>query len=261
MRILVIDDEESIRRGLARLLGAVNGWSVCGPFADGASALDFMRREGCDVIITDIRMPGMSGLALIEEVRRLCPGAPVIILSGYSDFRYAQQAIELGVRKYMTKPTNTRALMDALRQIEASLPPPPAAGSTPNLLVARAIQYMEANFQKKIGLREVADALFISPSYLSELFKRHAERNFSDYLLHLRMERAKAYLADVHYRVADVAGLVGFSDSRYFSSTFKRVYGLRPLEYRNRYAGRTPGEAAQGGESLLDSDKNRGETP
>lgn len=246
MRILIIDDEERIRRGLSRLIASQPRWTVSALCPDADAALAYLSGHSVDVIITDIRMPGMSGLDLIQRLRAGSGGqVPIIILSGYADFQYAQRAIELGVAKYMTKPTNPRELLAFLSQLESRLKPGGEAaetrqdgGEVANLLVARAIAYLEAHYQEKISLREVAAALYISPNYLSDLFRRHTGQTLSDYLQHLRMEKARQYLGDVRYKVSDIARLVGFTDSRYFSSSFKKLYGMRPLDYRNSLAGR-----------------------
>ena len=244
MNILIIDDEPKIRNGLIKLLSAHENWTISGAFAEAASALKFMYESENDVIITDIKMPGISGLDMISRIREKNPHIPVIILSGYGNFLYAQRAIELGVRKYLTKPTNTRELIAILEQIESELQKEAEslkssnAHSVSNLLILRAIQYLEINYSDKISLKDVANELFISPNYLSELFKKHTGQTFSDYLLTLRMEKSKSYLSNIGYKVADIAGLVGFNDSRYFSSTFKKFYGMTPMEYRSRYAGK-----------------------
>ncbi len=245
MRILIIDDEERIRRGLSRLISSQPRWTVSALCPDAGAALAYLAENTVDVIITDIRMPGMSGLDLIQRLRDGSGGeVPIIILSGYADFHYAQRAIELGVAKYMTKPTNPRELLAFLSQLEGRLEtgrtvseaPRQEGGEVANLLVARAIDYLEAHYQEKISLREVAAALYISPNYLSELFRRHTGQTLSDYLQRLRMEKARRYLGDVRYKVSDIARLVGFTDSRYFSSSFKKLYGMRPLDYRNSLA-------------------------
>lgn len=242
LNILIIDDEPKIRNGLIKLLGAHENWTVSGAFADAASALKFMYESENDVIITDIKMPGMSGLDMISSIRERNPDIPVMILSGYGNFLYAQRAIELGVRKYLTKPTNTKELVAALEQIESELKKEAEnlRGDTDisvsNLLILRAIQHMEIHYSERVSLRDVANELYISPNYFSELFKKETGQTFSDYLLSLRMEKSKTYLSNIAYKVSDVAGLVGFNDSRYFSSTFKKFFGMTPMEYRRRYA-------------------------
>lgn len=248
MNILIIDDEPKIRNGLTKLLSAHENWNISGAFADAASALNFMYESENDVIITDIKMPGMSGLDMISHIREKNPEIPIIILSGYANFLYAQRAIDLGVRKYLTKPTNTKELVAALEQIEAELRKEveslKSENKVPvsNLLVLRAIQYMEIHYSDRISLKDVANELYISPNYLSELFKKHTGQTFSDYLLSVRMEKSKLYLSNIAYKVADIAELVGFSDSRYFSSTFKKFYGMTPMEYRNQYICKTNAE-------------------
>ena len=242
MNILIIDDEPKIRNGLTNLLSAHENWTVSGAFADATSALKFMYETENDVIISDIKMPGMSGLDMISRIRERNPDIPVIILSGYGNFLYAQRAIELGVKKYLTKPTNTRELVAALEQIESELRKEAESlqsssdVTVSNLLVLRAIQHMEIHYSERISLKDVANELFISPNYLSELFRKHTGQTFSDYLLALRMEKSKVYLKNIAYKISDIAGLVGFSDSRYFSSTFKKFYGMTPMEYRGKYA-------------------------
>ncbi len=243
MNILIIDDEPKIRNGLIKLLSAHENWTISGAFADAVSALKFMYESENDVIITDIKMPGISGLDMISRIRERNPEIPIVILSGYANFLYAQRAIELGVRKYLTKPTNTRELVAALEQIESELRKEveslqsDSVVSVSNLLILRAIQHMEIHYSDRISLKDVANELFISPNYLSELFKKKTGQTFSDYLLALRMEKSKSYLSNIAYKVSDIAGLVGFSDSRYFSSTFKKFYGMTPMEHRSRYAG------------------------
>lgn len=243
LNILIIDDEPKIRNGLTNLLSKHENWNISGAFADAASALKFLYESENDVLITDIKMPGMSGLDMISRIRERNPEIPVIILSGYGNFLYAQRAIELGVRKYLTKPTDTKELISVLEHIESEIRKETEnlRGSTDavsNLLVLRAIQYMEKHYRDKISLKDVACELYISPNYLSELFKKQTGKTFSDYLLSLRMEKSKLFLSNVAYKVSEIAELVGFSDSRYFSSSFKKFYGMTPMEYRNQHAGR-----------------------
>ena len=99
MNIIIVDDEPKIRKGLSRLLGLHMGWIVSGVFEEAESALRFLYENEIDVIITDIQMPGMQGLDMVHKIREVNREIPVIIISGYSRFDYAQRAIEVGVRK------------------------------------------------------------------------------------------------------------------------------------------------------------------
>ncbi|WP_312941829.1 response regulator [Oscillibacter sp.] len=242
MKILIIDDEPKIRNGLTHLLSAHPGWSVAGAFADASAAMQFLYDTDCNVIISDIKMPGMSGLDMIQDIRTRNRDIPILILSGYATFSFAQRAIELGVRKFLTKPTNPEELTAALEQIEADQRKETenlrdeAHAETSNLLVLRAIQYLQTHYGGKVSLKMVADALYISPNYLSELFRKQTGENFSDYLLGIRMKKSQTLLRDISYKISEIAEMTGFHDSRYFSSTFKKYYGITPLEYRNRSA-------------------------
>lgn len=240
MKIIIIDDEPKIRKGLSKIISMHPGWYVMETFADGESAIAYLQDVAVDVVITDIHMPGITGLDMVEQIKKQVKDVAFVILSGYGRFEYAQRAIDLGVKKFLTKPTAPQEVTAALEQIEAERMPPEKAAAgqkqVNNLLILRAQEYIDLNYRTKVTLKDVAAALYISPNYLSDLFKKHTGMKFSDYLQEVRMEKSKQYLLDIHYKVGDVSELVGFSDARYFSSTFRKRFNMTPLEFRNRYA-------------------------
>ena len=101
-RILVVDDEESIRDLLSKTLALADYEVDLAP--DGRTALDRLRLIQYDLLITDLRMPGVDGLTVIREARRLKADLPVIIITGFSSEASAIEAINLGVQGYLTKP-------------------------------------------------------------------------------------------------------------------------------------------------------------
>lgn len=123
MKLMIVDDEPKIRKGLLKLLGAREGWQVSGVFEDAHSALTALYDQEADVIVTDIKMPEVSGLELIRQIRERNQEIRIVILSGHSNFAYAQKAIELGVTRYLLKPTNPRELIAVLEGIEKELEP------------------------------------------------------------------------------------------------------------------------------------------
>ena len=101
-RILVVDDEASIRDLLAKTLALAEYDVDLAP--DGRAAIDRLRISPYDLLITDLKMPGVDGLTVIREGRRLRPDIPVIIITGYSSEASAIEAVNLGVSGYLTKP-------------------------------------------------------------------------------------------------------------------------------------------------------------
>lgn len=234
---------------MSRLIGMREGWDTSHTFADGETALQYLFENEVDVVITDIQMPGISGLDMIEKVRKVNREIPIIIISGYGRFDYAQRAIDLGVYKYITKPVSPDEIMQTLEQlaterkeqiekISQKIALGKEGSAINNLLILRAIEYLHENYMQKLTLQSVSDILYISPNYFSSLFHKVTGDKFSDYLLVFRMEKSKQFLSNVAYKVSDVAELVGFSDARYFISAFNKKYGVTPGEYRNLNCGK-----------------------
>ena len=115
-RILVVDDEESIRELLSKTLALADYEVDLAP--DGRTALDRLRLIQYDLLITDLRMPGVDGLTVIREARRLKADLPVIIITGFSSEASAIEAINLGVQGYLTKPVRVpRVLASAAKAL------------------------------------------------------------------------------------------------------------------------------------------------
>ena len=122
VKLVVADDEERV----CRLIVALGNWEelgikVVGTAANGIQALELIRKEKTDILITDIRMPGLNGLELIEKVREISPDIKIMIISGYANFEYAQNALKQGVSDYLLKPINKDALNESLTKIGMSI--------------------------------------------------------------------------------------------------------------------------------------------
>ncbi len=119
--ILVADDETIIREGIKVLFDyEALGFTICAEAADGEQALEQIRSMQPDVVLIDIRMPGMTGLEVIKQARKEGYRGKVIIISSYSDFKYAQEAIRQGVQYYITKPIDEEELENVLREFKES---------------------------------------------------------------------------------------------------------------------------------------------
>ena len=117
--VIVADDEEEIRKGIIRKVEWERiGFQVIGEAENGADALELVEKLGPDLLLTDIRMPFLSGIELAREIREVRPTVQIAFLSGYDDFSYAQQAIAYNIVSYMLKPIIARELEEELIKIK-----------------------------------------------------------------------------------------------------------------------------------------------
>lgn len=122
LRVFLAEDESIIRETLRDTVPwAQYGYTFAGEAGDGEMALPLIRQVKPDVLITDIRMPFMDGLALSELVRKEFPEMKIVIISGYDDFEYARQAISIGVDQYLLKPITKKTLLDVLEELREKI--------------------------------------------------------------------------------------------------------------------------------------------
>ncbi|SDM80999.1 response regulator [Acetanaerobacterium elongatum] len=100
------------------------------------------------------------------------------------------------------------------------------------LLLRKAVDYLNKHYSDPITLQQMADEIYVSPSYISRMFKKELGVNFVDYLNEIRISRAKDLLGDINYKTYEVADSVGISNPHYFSKLFRRYVGMTPSEYK-----------------------------
>ncbi|ASS70235.1 response regulator transcription factor [Bacillus atrophaeus] len=119
-KVLLADDERIILDGIAGIIEWDSiGTSLIGKAQNGLDAYEFIMRYKPDIVISDIKMPGMNGLELIEKVSSECPSVQFILLSGFGEFEYAKQAMKYGVKHYLVKPCNEQQIISSLKEIIA----------------------------------------------------------------------------------------------------------------------------------------------
>lgn len=255
IRIILVDDEERIRKGIEKLIGR-SGYDVevVGSFKNGREALDFalsQPEDAIDAVLTDIKMPIMDGLKLISRLRRERPQMIFVVVSVYNEFEFAKQAMRYGAIDYLVKPIDLDELDRILGRIaamsgsfaggaasSAAAEPAEASQETSdeaNRLIEKVKTLLRENVKHDYSLKELADQVYINPNYLSKLFRKVTGETITDYVIHLRVERAKKlleYHPELH--VFEISEHVGYPDPSYFNRLFKKVTGLTPKEYRNR---------------------------
>lgn len=255
MRILIVDDEFIVRKGMKKIIEEEDSqWSVIGEVANGVGALEFMKREVPDIVITDIRMASMDGIRLSWVIKEKWPDILIIVVSGYSEFQYAREAVKFGAIDYLLKPTAPSELIRSLKnaenilrqrhhlEIESLIHTERKENSEKkvddvaanNRLINDAITYMQHRYSQELSSRGMAEILNLNPNYFCDLFKKETGFTFLEYLTKIRISAARQiFERKINVQTSEVAEMVGYHDSRYFSRIFKNATGMTPSEYKN----------------------------
>lgn len=107
-----------------------------------------------------------------------------------------------------------------------------AKNSSPaDKIIARAKEYIQANYTKDISLEDVANHVFLNAAYFSRFFKKHTNETFSEYLIHMKIERAVQLIHENKYKIYEISDMLGYKNSKYFTYQFKHTMGVSPKEY------------------------------
>ncbi|HTG72043.1 MAG TPA: response regulator transcription factor [Candidatus Udaeobacter sp.] len=182
-KVLLVDDERIIVEGISRKVN----WNaykteLAGTARNGLEAMAFIESHMPDIVISDIKMPGMNGLQLVEKVSEKYPHIAFILLSGFSEFDYARSAMQFGVKHYLLKPCNENTITDALTEVIAELEK----------------QHTQESFMLNIQ-KELSKVLpHAKEQFLKELVtnKTYGQRDWDDYgnLFHITVENDKVQL-------------------------------------------------------------------
>ena len=117
-KVLLVDDERIITDGMSKVIQWESiGTQLIGTARNGIEAYSIIEQQKPDIVISDIKMPGMNGIELVSKVNSTFPTIRFILLSGFSEFDYAKQAMEYGVKHYLLKPCNENTIMDAVKEL------------------------------------------------------------------------------------------------------------------------------------------------
>lgn len=244
-KIVIVDDESEVSGGLARYFPwKENGFEVVRCFNNAHQALEYLEQTQADVLITDICMPGMSGLELVKELRMKKINLQMILLSAYKNFQYAQQAMFYGVKYYLVKPASYSEVLEILENVKQDLNKA-AEGNVHNLkknaglnakIIFQINNYIAEHYDT-VTLPVLSELTHMNESYLSRFYRENTGETISAYIMQVKMKQALRLLQDISYKnIYQVAETLGYTNAKSFSKAFKSFYGLNPQEYRNSFS-------------------------
>jgi two-component system response regulator YesN len=258
--LFVVDDDEETRKGIIQSVDWDRlGFTVVGEASDGNEAIQKMETLIPDVILSDIRMPGMDGVALMSYVHEHFSQTKIVVLSGYTDFAYLEAAINNEVAAYLLKPANMALLEEAFVRVRKCLDDrredlrkrlkleemakeSPAFlrekllsqeryQSASEKLAERILEYVDREYASNtLSLRTIARYLQKSPAYISKVFKDVTGENYVRYVSKKRLAKALELLQNTSLLVYQVTEAVGWADQSSFIRLFKKQYGFTPSE-------------------------------
>ena len=254
-KVLIVDDEPIICEGLKKSVRWADfNCEVAGTASNGLEGLDLMRELEPDILISDIAMNNMDGLAMVAAIRSEYPEVEVCLLTGYRNFEYAQRAIKLGVTRFLLKPSKMDEIEEAITAMTDNLRSrgnlgaqiidhiwdmsletdrylyetflkdrrdedgqSRARGSEANSFVLKkALIYMLEHFTSKLTLGDVAQQCYVSSWHLSKLLNQYTGRGFFEIINIIRLGRARTLLEETGRKVQDISEEVGFQDVAHF---------------------------------------------
>ena len=235
-KVMIADDEVYMLEALEKLINWNNlDCRLVYKAKNGEELIDKIKEEVPDIIITDIKMPLVSGMEVAKYIYEHLLPTKVIILTAYADFEYAKLAIEYDVCGYIVKTSAIEELPAMLRKAIAKLTHTNILQEEefPDDILSKLQKYIEDNYMEKLTLSQIAEEVHANGSYLSHLYKSKTGQNLFDAINKMKLKKAKEYLVQGK-RVSEIATLVGFEDVSYFSRVFKKYENCSPREYERK---------------------------
>jgi two-component system, response regulator YesN len=248
--LAVVDDHRFIRESIIKSIDWEGlGVEISGEASNGVEAEALVLRKRPDIVVTDIRMPGIEGLDLVERLHQLGFHGKVIVITGFQEFEYAQRALKLDVVDLVLKPIKNEELVAAVRKAIAEIereapiadsrrpPEPGAATESYGLMVDSILAYIDRHYAEDLTLNRIAEEFKLNASYVSRIVAKGTGSGFVQQVNRRRIAVAERLLEDPSTRIKEIVSACGFSDYSYFLKIFRSIAGCTPQQYRDRLAG------------------------
>ena len=247
LKILLVDDEATEREGIEFLIKRYEFPLNIAKAVNGKEALELNREFNPDIIIMDIKMPGINGIKALELIKNENPNKEIIMLTAYDDFEFIHKVLVLGGSDYIIKPIKPDKLMEIVdnimdkienKNIELGVKSHSDEKTLDRNLtneekiVDKVSKYIDDNMDKMLKLEELASICNLSPGYFSRVFKKETGKTVITYINEKKVERAKKLLKESKDPIINISLDLGFDDCGYFIRVFKKITGLTPKAFR-----------------------------
>jgi len=228
---MIVDDEYLVRQLLRMSVNfKAHGFAIVAEASDGEEALSIIEEQEIDVVFVDICMPVMDGITLSREIKKYNKDIEIIILTGHGDLTRARESIHIGVSDFLLKPVKIADVNQALVKLNGTFS---NVSYIKSKLIRQVINWIMDNLDNpELSLHLAAATFFVSNSYLSRKFKQEIGETFKNYLLKLKINKAKELIETTELLNYQIAEKVGIDNPNYLCYCFKKIVNLSMTEYR-----------------------------
>lgn len=231
MKVLIVEDEALECKAMVHLIetGFPDRPEVI-TAKDGETAVKRALKETPDLILMDINLPLLDGLAASKEIRKHLPDIKIIMVSAYSDYEHLRESLRTQALDYIVKPYSVETFHESVeRALKDGREEPALYGKAGT--IQKIKKFLELHYAENITLQDVADEICLDKSYLGRLFKEECQMTVMGCLRDIRLAKAKELLL-CGMNSGEVAEQTGFGDAAYFAKSFKQATGISPARYR-----------------------------
>lgn len=249
-RILIVDDDPALRFIYKKMsIWQEYGFEIIEESSNGKDSIEKQEKGSFDIIITDIRMPILDGIGMLQKMREKGIMTYTILLSSYNEFEYARQAMILGASDFIVKPVKEEELAEALSRARGYLDRESERGMLLERLKAaflkKGIDYQSNTFLQEIciyvldsmtenvTMETVAEHMGYNKDYFGKTCRQKTGYTFKALMNSIKMEYAKFLLATTNQKTYEISDKLGYATPDYFTTIFKKEVGMTPSAYRN----------------------------
>lgn len=229
--ILIVDDEPEFRQEFRGCFHDYEATEASG----GGQALEILKKPNTiDLVVLDISMPGLSGIETLAEIKKLCPGLPVVMLTASASNDNVVAALKSRADGFAEKPVDIPRLRKTVAELlkgKNHIRPEECGGMEGKIEQIKV--FIQRNSDKKVGLVEAAGRAGMTPKALSRLFLECTGTGFSEYRSSVRVKKAHELL-EKGYNVNQVSSMLAYSNPESFIRAFKKFTGTTPKQFKKK---------------------------
>lgn len=194
------------------------------------TTLKRIKQNHFDLLVTFMDFPVLHGEELIEKIRVFNSDIPIIVINSSKNFDQLKRLLPYKIEEYLIFPNFNADLESCIKRLFPIAINQCLDYSSP---INSVITIITNHYPEPLTLENLASYVYLSPNYLSNLFKKEVGKSVTDFIIQFRLEIAKNMLNNEHLKINFIASMVGFNNISYFNRLFKKHYGKTPTTYRS----------------------------